>query len=252
MENRYKVRKSLADEKSQIGAYTILKNAIKKANENKGYAVFDSGDGGRLLHKSGETFVQSMYYKAKLKKAVGKHKKGENVTVYRNLNKEWLLEDGTDIPNRADYLDLTKQVYDPDCKYSADDAQRWVNRYEFSSSTYYLFWCSKYCQKVYIFKGKKGAWKLIKTAKCGTGSIKDGDPSDQGIGFKWKIYNKQKEYQGPRAIQRWNMHYSSPSGNSIHYGTVGKPSTHGCIALSAATAKWAFETLPVDTRVIVY
>ena len=42
MENRYKVRRSWADEKSQIGAYTILKNAIKKANENTGYAVFAS------------------------------------------------------------------------------------------------------------------------------------------------------------------------------------------------------------------
>ena len=252
MDNRYKVRKSWADEKSQIGAYTILKNAIKKANENKGYAVFDSGDGGKLLHKSGETFVQSMYYKAKLKKAVGKHKKGEKVTVYRNLNKEWLLEDGTDIPNRADYLDLTKQVYDPECKYSKADAERWVNRYGFTSTTDYLFWCSKYCQTVYIFKGKKGAWQLIKTAKCGTGNITYGDPSDQGIGFKWKIYNKHKTYQSQRGLLYWLMHYSSAYGNAIHAGTVGKPSTHGCISLSTATAKWAFETLPINTKVIVY
>lgn len=253
MENRYKVRKSWKDEKSQIGAYTSLKNAIKKANENPGYAVFDSGDGGKLLHKSGETFIQSMYYKATLKKKIdSKHPKGAKVTVYRNLKKEWLLEDGTIVPNRKDYLNLTKQVYNTNCKYSKADAERWVNREGFSSPTPYLFWCSKYCQKAYIFKGKKGEWKLVKTVKCGTGSIADGDPSDQGIGFKWKIFNKYKTYQGPRGLLYWVMHYSSAYGNAIHSGTVGKPSTHGCIALSSATAKWAYETLPINTKVIVY
>ena len=252
MENRYKLRLSWEDEKSQLGAYTILKNAIKRADENPGYCVFDSADDGKLLHKSGETFIESMYYKAKLKKAVGKHKKGEKVTVYRNLKKEWLLSDGTIIPTRKDYLDLTKQVYNTDCKYSAADAERWVNRYGFSSKTEYLFWCSKYCQKVYIFKGKKGEWQLIKTAKCGTGNITYGDPSDQGIGFKWKIYNKFKTYQSERGLLKWLMHYSSAYGNAIHYGSVGKPCTHGCISLSSSTSKWAYETLPLNTKVIVY
>ena len=38
----YRVRKTWADAKSQIGAFTILENAKKKADANVGYKVFDS------------------------------------------------------------------------------------------------------------------------------------------------------------------------------------------------------------------
>ncbi len=37
----YRVRKSWADKKSQLGAYKVLANAKKKADENPGYFVFD-------------------------------------------------------------------------------------------------------------------------------------------------------------------------------------------------------------------
>lgn len=37
----YRVRKSWNDAKSQLGAYTVLANAQKKADENEGYFVFD-------------------------------------------------------------------------------------------------------------------------------------------------------------------------------------------------------------------
>ena len=39
-EGYYRVRKSWADKKSQLGAYKVLANAKKKADENKGYFVF--------------------------------------------------------------------------------------------------------------------------------------------------------------------------------------------------------------------
>jgi flagellum-specific peptidoglycan hydrolase FlgJ len=38
----YRVRKAWSDEKSQIGAYEILNNAISKAKANAGYKVFDN------------------------------------------------------------------------------------------------------------------------------------------------------------------------------------------------------------------
>lgn len=37
----YRVRKTWADSKSQLGAYEVLENAKKKADENPGYSVFD-------------------------------------------------------------------------------------------------------------------------------------------------------------------------------------------------------------------
>lgn len=240
----YRVRKSWEDTKSQLGAFTILENAIKKCDENPGYSVFD--EDGKVVHKAGTVVIKTMSYKAKLLKKTGKHPAGQKVTVTRNRKKQWVLKDGT-VVNRTN-LTLTKQVYDTNCRYSKADAEAYVNKEGFASPTDWLFWCNKHGQRVYIFKGKKGAWVLEKVFRCGTGII----TSDQGVGFSWKIWNKDKAFKGPRVTQYWNMHYSSPGGNSIHKGTIGKPSTHGCIALGKKAAIWAFNTLPLNTRVVVF
>ena len=47
----YRVRKSWTDAKSQLGAYTSLDNAKKKADENSGYYVFDN-EGNKIYPKS--------------------------------------------------------------------------------------------------------------------------------------------------------------------------------------------------------
>ena len=162
------------------------------------------------------------------------------------------MTDGTVIKERS-YMDLTKQIYDSSFKYSAAAAEAWVNSEGFASETNWLFWANKYSMKVYIFKGSKGNWKLQKTYKCGTGSIKDGDLGDPGAYFNGKIYDHHRTYPATRGgTLQYFMHYSSPSGNGIHYGTVGKPSTHGCIALAMEPVKWVYNNLPTKTKVILY
>ena len=249
----YRVRKSWADEKSQLGAYQQLENAVRKANENPGYYVYD--ESGNVAYAPvapvSTTVVGTMAYIAKLKKKIGSHKENEVVKVLRDRKKRWVMEDGTVIADKKD-LDLTKQIYDPKCVYSKEVAEAWVNQEGFSSKTEWLFWCNKYGQHIYIFKGKKGSWVLQKTYKAGTGTIVDGDGGDPGIGFSYKIYDKQKEFKGVRGMQYWNMHYSSPYGNCIHRGTTGKPSTHGCIAMGNAAVQWVYYNLPLNTKVILY
>lgn len=244
----YRVRVKWSDESSQVGAYEIYQNALNKANTVGSISIFDST--GKCLYTA-PVVVKTMSYKAKLLKNIGKHKKGETVTVTRDFKKQWVMTDGTIIPKKSD-MDLTKQIYDASCKYSKVVAENFVNSRGYSSSTNWLFWCNKYGQRVYIFKGSKGKWVLQKVYKCGTGNISYGDGSDQGVGFAWKIYNKQKVFKGLRGNQYWNMHYSSPGGNSIHKGTTGKPSTHGCIALGSSASQWAFNNLPINTKVIVF
>ena len=247
----YRVRLSWDDPGSQLGAYTILQNAINKCDENPGYSVFD--ESGTCVHNSGDVVIQTMSYKAKLKKKISAaHPKGQTVTVTRNFAKQWVLADGTIVPNRKDYLDLAKQIYDAECTYPKAAAEKWINETFVTSDTEFLFWCSKYCQKVYIFQGSVGAWHLIKTYKCSTGNIKYGDGSDQGVSFAWKIWDKCKAFKGPYGTQYYNQHYSSKGGNSIHKGSVGKPATHGCIGLSKAAAIWVFDNIPINSRVVVW
>lgn len=58
----YRVRKTWADSKSQLGAYEVLANAKKKADENPGYSVFD--ESGNVVYtpaSSTETFTFTAY-----------------------------------------------------------------------------------------------------------------------------------------------------------------------------------------------
>lgn len=192
-----------------------------------------------------------MFYWATLKKKIGTHPKGQSVRVFRMGDGKWYLRDNAIVPKKDD-MDLTKQVYDPNFKYTNAQAEHWVNSRGFQSDTNFLFWCNKYGQRVYIFQGSKGNWRLVKTYKCGTGNIAHGDGSDQGIGFQWKIWDKKQVFQGPQVKQYWNMHYSSLHGNSIHKGPYGKPSTHGCIALGETAVKWVYNNVPINSRVIVF
>lgn len=192
-----------------------------------------------------------MQYKAVLLKPLNGYKKGKKLTVTRDRDKRWVSIKGMVIPDKS-YIDLKKQIYDNTCRYDKATAEAYVNSNKFSSKTEWLFWCNKWGQRAYVFKGKKGEWKLVKVMKCGTGNIKYGDGSDQGVGFKWRVYDKAKQFQGPTCMQYWNMHYTSPHGNSIHRGPVGNPSTRGCIALGAKGSKWAYNNLPIGTRVVVF
>ena len=247
----YRVRKSWDNEKSQIGAYQVLDNAINVVKTNPGYFVFD--ESGNLAYvPPADSVVRTMSYKAKLRKKIGSHKKGETVEVTRDRQKRWLMMDGTVVPNKSD-IDLLTQIYDNTCKYPRTIAEEWVNTQGFSSKTEWLYWCNKYGQRVYIFKGKKGAWSLLKTFKCGTGNIEYGDGADQGVYFKAKIYDKQKQFVNSSGqILYWNMHYSSLHGNCIHKGGTGKPCTHGCISMGNNAVQWVYNNLPIDTKVIVF
>lgn len=64
----YRVRKSWSDAKSQIGAYKVLANAKKKADENAGFKVFDAS--GNVVYpataKPTQTPAANTFYKVQI------------------------------------------------------------------------------------------------------------------------------------------------------------------------------------------
>ncbi|MCD7750392.1 MAG: amidase [Lachnospiraceae bacterium] len=62
----YRVRKTWSDGKTQLGAYRILANAKKKADENAGYSVFDN-DGNVVYSGAAETAEEFTPYKVQVK-----------------------------------------------------------------------------------------------------------------------------------------------------------------------------------------
>lgn len=57
----YRVCKTWTDAKSQIGAYTVLANAKRKADENVGYTVFDNKGNAVYTGKTASAFAFSSY-----------------------------------------------------------------------------------------------------------------------------------------------------------------------------------------------
>ena len=120
----YRVRKTWGDPASQLGAYDIYKNAFIMANNNPGYSIYD--EAGIAVYTAAQK-VQTMSYKAKLLRKVGSHAKGAKVTVTRDLDKRWVMADGTIVKEKS-YMDLLTQIYEADCKYTKETAEGFTAR----------------------------------------------------------------------------------------------------------------------------
>ena len=213
--------------------------------------------------------IRQMRYGGKAKKAMTisltgggtrKIEKGETVLVVEKKKKKkkymLMFTDGTTAEVPKNSIKLKTQLTNSKTVYTKATAEAFINSKQagyVGSETEYLFYCSKYTQHVYVFKGSSRNWHLIRTMKCTTGSYKYG--VDTTNSFSYKIYNKYKKYRSNRGVLYYCMHFSSPGGNSIHQrgsSSLGKPNTHGCIGLKKKDAVWVYRHLPVNTRVVVY
>ena len=121
-----------------------------------------------------------------------------------------------------------------------------VNKSKKSSKTKYLIWVSTYTQHLYIFKGKKGKWKLYKDWECSTGAAKSPTPT----GFDKKIEDKWRNHSG---IDYWSpfQHANSIHGQRSSY-LFGKPQSNGCVRNFDQNAKWLYYNCARGTGLIVY
>lgn len=210
--------------------------------------------------------VTSMIYKIKFKKKQNltsdkgmkvTYKKGDTAKATKKVKGGWvvLLSDGSKASVKRTSFIFKKQYTDMSKKYDKATAESFINSLGTKSDTEYLFWCNKYTQYVYIFKGKAKAWTLVKRFHCTTGSIAKGQGSDTKQSFSKKIYDKNKVFKGPYGNQYYNMHFSSLHGNSIHKRAGAKnglPLTHGCIGMAKTGIMWVFNNVPINTRVVVF
>ena len=95
--------------------------------------------------------------------------------------------------------------------YSKEVKTAWVNLKGYSSNTKYLVWVNLTYQRVNIFEGSQGNWKLIRTCLCGAG--KSSTPTIRGVfttSYKQTAWNYGSYYCGP--IVRFN----GSSGYAFH------------------------------------
>ena len=135
------------------------------------------------------------------------------------------------------------------------DKELWINSRNYSSSTNYLIWVSLACQKVNVFTGSCGNWKLEKVFPCASGAYST--PTPPGI---YQITYKTSRWQysgywcgpvtgfyGGYAFHSW---LNTNSGGAYDH-TMGRPVSHGCLRMMDADAQYIYG-LPMSTRIVIY
>lgn len=160
----------------------------------------------------------------------------------------WISSDGVSI-----YMG---KVTHSEIEYSKGTVEGYVNQKGYASNTSYLIWVSAYTQRVFVFQGSKGNWKLIKTCLVSTGD--NNTPTPIGV-FETQYHMNKWEYWEDFYVDTVTVFNGNHAFHSILYAYDGTPyndrvgisQSHGCIRMLPDDVKYIYN-LPLHTRVVVY
>ncbi len=134
-----------------------------------------------------------------------------------------------------------------------------VNGNGYSSKTDYLIWINLGTQKVNIFEGSTGKWKLLKTFRCASGA--PSTPTPKGVTYiTYKQTNWTTSSYTCRPIVRFypgtgyafhSMLYY-PRSSVLKDSAMGYPASHGCIRMEDEGIWYIYNYMPAKTTVVVY
>lgn len=145
--------------------------------------------------------------------------------------------------------------------YSKEIKTAWVNLKGYQSNSKYLVWVNLTYQRVNIFEGSQGNWKLIRTCLCGSG--KSSTPTIRGVfttSYKQTAWNYGSYYCGP--IVRFNgssgyafhsrLEYWPMNSDRYYDARIGFPISHGCLRMYNDDIWFMYNNIPNGTTVVVY
>lgn len=213
--------------------------------------------------------VQPMWFKGTIKrtskayttstskKYVRKIKKGTRVTILsRGKKRTWVR-----LSNGKVYWVARGNVRFTSCIYTKKDYTSavktdFVNKKGYSSKTKYLIWISKYTQRVNIYKGSKGKWKLIRTCVVATGRLRNRTPS--GV---YKITYKEKGWFHRNTYEKPVVHFAGKASfhsriyrnnGKLLDARIGQPVSGGCVRMYMSDVNYIYKYIPVGTTVVSY
>ena len=208
------------------------------------------------------TLYKNKTGKAKIK-TIPKGAKGKIITTYPKRPKKWdkpkrvqvKLEDGT-VGWVAYRVISASPNIETDIDYPKSVKEAWVKNK--SSDTGYLVWVNGYTQRINIFKGKKGNWKLISTNRVTLGNFYQ----PVSTGHKRLKAKKGRVYMLDDKGRSYYFLYSRMFGGSGYFHTRSywangkpknkvqyRPNTKGCIRQFTDDAKFLY-SLPKYTKVV--
>ena len=160
---------------------------------------------------------------------------------------------------RQDYLNELSNTAEASSKaFSTSIVPSNINSLNITSNTNYLITVNISNQKTYIYKKNKSHWDLLKTFPCSTGIKSEATPcgsftiKEKGEWFFSTKYNQGGKYwtQITGDILFHSLPYSKDQKTIVDY-TLNTPSSHGCIRLNVNDAKWIYNNIPKDSKVII-
>ena len=137
-----------------------------------------------------------------------------------------------------------------DKTYTKTEAENFVNGRGLKSNTNTLIWVNTFTQKLYLFKGSKGRWKLYKGPwdVC-TGKAKT--PTATGL---TRVKSKSRGCHEPFPQTPWwcVCGQFSIHGKAPYYPAMGQPASNGCVRNWTPNAKWMYDNVPVGTAVFIF
>ena len=144
--------------------------------------------------------------------------------------------------------------------YEAEDKETWVNAKGYSSTSQYLLWINLTYQRVNVFQGSQGNWKLINTYIVGTGAPGMGTPVGVYTIFGRSPYGWTTSTYNVRPVVNFKVgsgyafhsRLYDPGHNYLTSTAIGYPVSHGCVRMYDEDVQWIYDNVPNGTTVVVH
>ncbi len=246
---KYKYRVA-AENKGGVGEYsdTLTISVKKTPSEDKPRSI-----GYKATVKS----RAPLFAKKSSSKRVKYLNKGTSVTTidYGSGRYQIKLSNGKTYWISKDRLTFRASIWTTK-DYSTKAKEDFVNKKGYKSPSKYLIWISQYTQRVIIYEGSKGKWKMIRNCRCATGTHLHMTP--KGV---HKITYKEKGWFYKSTYEKPIVHFQSQ--NSFHSrikyykggyadATIGRPRSKGCVRLYDEDINFIYKKCPKGTTVVSY
>ena len=129
-----------------------------------------------------------------------------------------------------------------------------------SSPTEYIILVDRAAHRVGIFRGSKGNWQDVQYYQCCVGK-----PSTPTVSGTFYVGSKGKYFDTGSRGRCW--YYTQITGNYLFHSVIydrqntpkriidnsmDKAVSHGCVRLDIDHAKWIYDNIPRNTKVIIY
>ena len=183
------------------------------------------------------------------------------INILSNYDVNLLTEDEiTEIENKINSITMFREEYSgEDSEYTSNAILQEItpnniNSLSITSKTPYLVYLNLDKQITYIYEGSNNNWNLIKEFPSSTG-IEGKEIFSVTNRGEW-FFSDEFQQGGKYWVQFMgdylfhSLPFDETQSNILDY-TIGEPSSHGCIRLKVEDAKWLYDNIANDTKIII-